>query len=123
MSALAYAQHMYETPDDLPEAPDFEPDAADYAHAMDSIDIEQLCKAMATDLSIAQGRFITTDEVSEALSDAYHHAYFTAADTKAGCAAHVRLSAVLAEAIHRHGKDSSDLIADQLDSGTYPLSH
>lgn len=118
MTALAYAQHMYETPDEDRRADALEafvecyqPDAREYADAFDSCNEDAMNSALADDLSAAQGCQITADEVSELLSDAYHMAWQIAGDY-----GQKRLSSLLGAAIHLHGKTSSDVLAGEIEA-------
>lgn len=118
MTALAYAQHMYETPDEDLRADalerfieEFRPTALQYAEAFDSCNEDALNAALADDLSITQGRQFTADDVSELLSDAYHFAWHVAGDY-----GQKRLSSLLGAAIHLHGKTSSDVLAGEIEA-------
>ena len=118
MSALAYGQHLHETLEDDRAADaredyisEYRPDARDFAFAFDSIcESEQLYRALSADLSVAQGRFISPQEIDEAISDAY-----AAAHEIGGQYAMKRLAALLGEACLVAGRTAAPLIQAQID--------
>lgn len=120
MSALAYAQHMYETPDHDFEADDrdsflsaFEPTDKDYALAFDNAsDLLGFMDALSADMTVAQAEIVDSEDL---LDRAYNLAYAIGGDRKAGSANQVRLSTLLGIACERAGIKTYPFIRAQLD--------